>query len=82
VAPEVHLPESILGMNVTLGEKQIMCAAGVDVRNAKFVTEDIYRIIQTRKLDIAVSWRERALDIDGNERNQNEDKDTYEDQQT
>ncbi len=33
VPPEIHLPETVLGMDVTLGEKEVVGGGGVDVGN-------------------------------------------------
>jgi hypothetical protein len=40
MSPEIHLPETILGMDEPLGYKQVVGVAGVDVGNAIFIPVD------------------------------------------
>jgi hypothetical protein len=47
VPPEIHLPESILGVHIPLGEEKIMGGVGIDMRYAKLISEYIHIPIQT-----------------------------------
>ncbi len=60
VPPEVHLPEAVLGVDVALGEEQVVQAGGVDVRDAHAVTVDIHRTVQPGELDLP-SWSGRRI---------------------
>jgi hypothetical protein len=40
VSPEVHLPETILRMNVAFGAEKIIAILGVDVGNTKLIADN------------------------------------------
>jgi len=42
-APQIHLEQSILSLNESLGHEEIVLACGVDVRNAPRVAQDPHR---------------------------------------
>ena len=57
--PEVHLPEAILGVDISLGKEQIVLRAGVDMRHTPPVTqyfdENVARtLLQMRIADFLV----------------------------
>ena len=41
VTPDVHLPETVLGVDVSQGEEQVMRVGGVNVRDAVLVPVDV-----------------------------------------
>ena len=59
VPPEVHLPETVLGMHKSLCHEQVVLGGGIDVRDAHVVTIDIHGTLQPRKLDVSFRLRER-----------------------
>ena len=59
VAPGIHLPETILGVNIALRKKQVMGGGGINVRDSHRVAIDIYGTVQALELDLAFRLRER-----------------------
>src|SRR5512144_1748934 len=53
--PGIHLPEAILGMDITLGEEQVMRGAGVNVWDPHFVAVNIDGTVQTIKFYLTIS---------------------------
>jgi hypothetical protein len=58
VPPEVHLPETILRVDVSLREEQVVPGGGVDVRDAHLVAVDVHGAVQPRDLHLPVRLRE------------------------
>ena len=62
VAPEVHLPEAVLGMGISLGEEEVMGGLRVDVRHPIDVPDHLDLVSEARHLDLAVGLGKRAAD--------------------
>ena len=60
VTPEVHLPEPVLGMDVALGEEEVVLVAGIDMGNAVGVPHDLDLTGKTGGRDFAFDLGERA----------------------
>jgi hypothetical protein len=58
-APPVHLPQAVLGHDVTLGEEQIRCVLRVDVGDTPFVAHDLDWLIKAGDFQLAVDRCER-----------------------
>ena len=56
MTPKIHLPETVLGMDVTLGEEQVVGGLGIDIGDAVAIPVDIHGAIQTAQLDFAVQF--------------------------
>ena len=56
--PEVHLPETVLGMDVALGKEQVVMGGCVDLGNPIGVPVDLDLSIQARQLDISINHGE------------------------
>jgi hypothetical protein len=56
VVPEIHLPETILSVNVALGKDQVMFAGSINMRHTEGVPADINGTLQSGKLDIAIDF--------------------------
>jgi len=56
MAPKIHLPESVLGMNITLAEKQVMMSCCIDMRNSVAIPEDPRRTVQSGDLDLTFNY--------------------------
>ncbi len=54
VAPEVHLPEALLGVDVALGQEQVVLVVGVDVSHTHVVPYDLRGCLQTGDRDLTV----------------------------
>ena len=57
-AHRVHLPESILSRNVSLGKKQIVERRRVDCRDAAVVAHDANFCRNSRNFDAAIKLRQ------------------------
>ena len=52
MAPGIHLPEAVLGMDVPLGKEQVVLGPGIDVRDAHLVPVNIHGAIEAFQLDL------------------------------
>jgi hypothetical protein len=57
--PELHLEEAVLGVYVALGEEHFPLVPGEDLRYPEAVTQDLYGILEARKLNHALKLRQR-----------------------
>ena len=81
VTPEVHLPEPILGMDVALGEEEVVLVARIDMGNAVVISNDLDITGQTGSGYFAIDLGEGASDQeeaeDGDDGGQHEQADQY-----
>ena len=63
-ALELHLPESILGVNETEAEERVALRQGEDVRDGVGVAHDLDRPRQSLDANRAARLRQRAAEVD------------------
>jgi hypothetical protein len=76
MTPEVHLPEPVLGVDITLGEEQIMSRLGVDVWDSIGIPYHFDLCVQSAQADLTVDLRERSANEEqpDHTRNQGDDE--------
>ena len=52
--PQLHLPQTVLGLHVALREEQVVGVFGVDVRDAPAIADDLDRVAKPRNHELAV----------------------------
>jgi hypothetical protein len=75
--PEVHLPETVLSLNVALCHEEVVLGSGVNMGNAEAVTVDIYLPIEARKGDLPVGLGERLTLQDGDGNGSGDEEEEY-----
>jgi hypothetical protein len=59
--PQLHLPQTILGLHIALREEQVVCALGVDVGHAPAIADDVDRVAKPRNHELPVDLAQRRL---------------------
>ena len=59
--PQLHLPQTILGLHVALREEQVVGVPGVDVGYAPAIADDLDRVAKPGNHELAVDLAQRRL---------------------
>ena len=62
VPADVHLPEAVLRLDVTLGAEEVLVAVGVEMGNAVAVPADLHRGAETVEFEASLGLREGRTD--------------------
>ncbi len=56
MAPKIHLPEPVLGMDISLAEKQVMVSGRIDLGNSIAIPVNPDLAVQAIDLDLSVNY--------------------------
>ena len=59
--PQLHLPQTVLGLHVALREEQVVGVFGVDVGDAPAIADDVDRVAKPGNHELAVDLAQRRL---------------------
>lgn len=74
MSPEIHLPETVLCVNIPLRAKEIIAVLSIYMRNAKLIANNFNGTMQPGNVYVTGSFREGSPNRENNECGNDEDQ--------